>query len=238
MPLLAAKHALAPAAVADLFLGPTAWNRYTLDPRLPHYLQTLLDLRLVDLQSVLTALLRWSSAHALAPAALKEDEGRLNASGYIKSEAGVVVESKAGVAAGTDAAGLVRWENSFTSEEVIFYRLIKMVTLGSGIKDGKDALEITVVIAKWMLLFTAATAALPHEHEEDVMMSGLNAGVSASKKVREDVENSRAAFMLLLLGVCEYPLVQQALGMPHAKGRSSFFQFTLCVPVFRVCGRC
>lgn len=210
VPLLAARHHLHPFAVADLFLRPNPWNRYALDPRLPHYLQTLLDLRLVDLQAVLAGLFRWSTAHTLVP----RKEGSEPVKG-IKSE--VSGESK------DDGKkdDLVRWESSFTSEEVMFYRLTKAVGSGSGIRDAKDALEISMVVAKWMMLFTAASAALPSNHDEDVIMGGMNGDASASKKMRDDLENSRAAFVMLLMAVCENPVVLQTLGMPQAKGERS-----------------
>lgn len=205
-PLLAARHHLHPFAVADLFLRPNPWNRYTLDPRLPHYLQTLLDLKLVDLQAVLAGLFRWSTAHTLVP----QKEEAASAKG-LKSEAGSEIKHDG------KKDDLVRWESSFTSEEVMFYRLTKAVASGSGIRDAKDALEISIVVAKWMMLFTAASAALPPNHEEDVIMGGMNGSASASKKVRDDLENSRAAFVMLLMAVCENPMVLQTLSTPNAK---------------------
>lgn len=211
-PLLAARHHLNPFAVADLFLRPNPWNRYTLDPRLPHYLQTLLDLRLVDLQAVLAGLFRWSTAHTLVP----RKEGSVPAKGF-KSEARGEDKHDA------KKDNLLRWESSFSSEEVMFYRLTKAIGSGSGIRDAKDALEISLVVAKWMMLFTAASAALPSNHDEDVIMGGINGDASASKKMRDDLENSRAAFVMLLMAVCENPMVLQTLSTPHAKSEWSCF---------------
>lgn len=219
-PLLAARHHLGPFAVADLFLRPSAWNRYTLDPRMPHYLQTLLDLKLVDLQAVLAAMCRWSSAHALVAPRRKEEE---LARGF-KSEAGGEEDEKG--KSGVKKDGLVRWESSFTSEEVIFYRLTKLLGSGEAVKDAKDGLEVSIVIAKWMMLFAAASTALSHVHEEDVIMGGMNGDASASKKVREDMENSRAAFIMLLVHVIDKPIVLKALGSPYAKG--AWFLSSIC----------
>lgn len=50
------------------------------------------------------------------------------------------------------------------------------------------------------------------------MMGGMHGGISVSKKAREDFDNSRAAFIMLLMGVCENPVVLRALGHPYAKG--------------------
>lgn len=210
-PLLAARHHLQPFAVAALFLRPSPWNRYTLDPRLPHYLQTLLDLKLVDLQAVLAGLFRWSTAHTLVP----RKEEATPVKGF-KTEAGGETKPDG------DKDDVVRWESSFTSEEVMFYRLTKAVGSGSGIRNAKDALEIGLVVAKWIMLFTAASAALPPNNEEDVIMGGMSGDASASKKIRDDLENSRAAFVMLLMAVCENPIVLQTLSTPHAKSEWIF----------------
>lgn len=218
-PALHARHPMAAAPLADLCLRPCAWNRYTLDPRMPLYLQTLLDLRLVDLQSVLAGLFRYSTAHTVVG---KTDKGK-----GVKSEAGGgggggedEEESKAGIKGNSDA--VVRWLSSFASDEVIFYRLTKAVGSGSAVRNSRDAVEVCVMMARWMALFTAASAALPPAHDEDPLMGGMDGAVagSASKKSRDDLENSRAAFVMLLLGVCENPVVLQALSKPLAKGRS------------------
>jgi mediator of RNA polymerase II transcription subunit 5 len=59
------EHPLPPAAVADLFLRPQADNCYSLDPRVPPYLQVLSDLEYIDAPAILRALYRYSSSHTL-----------------------------------------------------------------------------------------------------------------------------------------------------------------------------
>lgn len=201
-PLHASRHPLGPLPVADIFLRPNAWNRNALDPRVPWYLQTLLDLRLVDLQAVLAGLLRYSSAHAIV-----RGGGAAAHKGSSPPEPGAEERKE-----------VVRWKNSLPSDEVIFYRLRQAVGNGQAIRNGKDAIEVCLMIARWMMLFTAASAALPAENEEDVIMGGIGGAYSATKKTRDQVENARAGFVMLLLGIVENPVVLQALSKPYAKG--------------------
>lgn len=210
-PLLHARHPLGHGPVADLVLRPTSWNKYTLDPRVPHYMQTLLDLGLVDTPAILAALYRYSTCHVLLAAdpRHRKQGGDGEADGGGGDKAG----EKAGEKAGKNE--VTRWQSSFSSEEVIFYRLTKAVAQGLAIRNSRDALDVSAIMARWMTLFTAASAAFQAD-DEDVIMGG--AGSKASQQKRDDMDNSRAAFVMLLLGVCENPLLLQALGKPFAKG--------------------
>ncbi|KAI2643530.1 mediator of RNA polymerase II transcription subunit 5 [Xylaria nigripes] len=106
---------------------------------------------------------------------------------------------------GEDRAPL-RWANSYSPEEVLFYRLSKAVRLGTGIKNPSEALTICVLMAQWMTMFTAASAAFA----QDVM--GQLQGT-----LRDEMEAARAAFVMLLLGVCENENVLRGLSRPPAK---------------------
>lgn len=214
VPTLHTRHPLPAAPVADLCLRPCAWNRYTLDPRMPLFLQTLLDLRLVDLQSVLAGLFRYSTAHTVVG---KTGKGKGVKTEAVGGAGGDEEDNKEGIKGANDA--VVRWSSSFASDEVIFYRLTKAVGSKSAVRNSRDAVEVCVMMARWMVLFTAASAALPPAHDDDPMMGDIGGASSASKKNRDDLENSRAAFVMLLLGVCENPDVLQALSKPLAKGR-------------------
>lgn len=205
-PLLHARHPLGHGPVADLVLRPTSWNKYTLDPRVPHYMQTLLDLGLVDTPAILAALYRYSTCHVLLAADPHGKQGDGEADGGGDKHAGAAGKNE-----------VTRWQSSFSSEEVIFYRLTKAVTQGLAIRNSRDALDVSAVMARWMTLFTAASAAFQAD-DDDVIMGG--AGSKASQQRRDDMDNSRAAFVMLLLGVCENPVVLQALGKPFAKGES------------------
>ncbi|KAI1438531.1 mediator of RNA polymerase II transcription subunit 5 [Xylaria sp. CBS 124048] len=99
----------------------------------------------------------------------------------------------------------LRWTNSYGPEEVLFYRLSKSVRLGTGIKSPSEALRICVSMSRWMTMFTAASAAFA----QDVM--GQLQGT-----VRDEMEAARAAFVMLLLGVCENENVLRGLSRPTA----------------------
>lgn len=100
-----------------------------------------------------------------------------------------------------------RWKNSYGQEETIFYRLTKSVALGTGIKSFGDAIAVCKVVAKWMSLFTSAAAAFA----QDIM------GQAHSLQAKDDMEASRAAFVMMLLGVCENQTVLRALSGPSAR---------------------
>ncbi|KAF3770718.1 Med5-domain-containing protein [Cryphonectria parasitica EP155] len=216
VPLHANRHPLGPLPVADLFLRPNTWNKNALDPRVPFYLQTLLELRLVDLQAVLAGLLRYSSAHAIVDAA-KDGEGQQQEEQENNEDDDD--DHKKAVAGQKGGKGntVTRWQSSFTSDEVIFYRLRQAVGTGSAIRNGKDAIEVSLMMARWMMLFTSASAALPVE-PDDVMMDGITSAYSAPKKARDQLENARAGFVMLLLSIVENPIVLQALSKPVARG--------------------
>lgn len=209
-PLLHSRYPLGPAPVADLLLRPAPWNRYTLDPRVPLYMQTLLDLKYIDTPAILKALYRYSTCHVLAdrqtPA--EQKQGRGAADGGDKAPP-----------RHKDGKTVTRWQSSFSSEEVIFYRLTKAVAQGAAIKNSRDSLEVSTIMARWMMLFTAASAAFPPD--EDVMMGGAGGAGrdKASQQSKDDMENSRAAFVMLLLGVCENHVVLEVLSKPLAKGK-------------------
>lgn len=213
VPQLQARHPLGAGPVADLCLRPSPWNRYTLDPRMPLYLQTLLDLRLVDLQAVLAGLFRYSTAHAVVG---RTGTGQANGGSQIKGK-GVKSEDEDQKDTKEGVKAVVRWQSSFTSEEFIFYRLTKAVHAGTAIRNSRDAAEVCVMMARWMALFTAASAALPPVHDDHDALMGAGAG-SPTERSRLNLDDSRAAFVMLLLGVCENNVVLGSLGKPFAKG--------------------
>ncbi|KAI2784944.1 Med5-domain-containing protein [Daldinia loculata] len=101
----------------------------------------------------------------------------------------------------------LRWGNSYGAEEVIFYRLTKAVAMGSGIGSSGDALQICKLMAQWMTLFTSASTAFAHD-----VMSQLH-----SPQSRDEMEAARAAFVMLLLAICESQTFLNALSRPFAK---------------------
>ncbi|KAK2065738.1 mediator complex subunit Med5 [Colletotrichum caudatum] len=103
---------------------------------------------------------------------------------------------------------LPRWGSSYAAEEVMFYRLTKSVAQGTAIQNTGIGLEIASIMAKWIALFTDAATAFT----VDVM------GQLHNSQVREEMESARAAFVALLLGVCENQVVLKALSKPEAQG--------------------
>ncbi|KAK8017519.1 mediator of rna polymerase ii transcription subunit 5 [Apiospora rasikravindrae] len=110
-------------------------------------------------------------------------------------------------ALGEHAPASMRWKSSYGQEETIFYRLTKANGLGTCVRSARESLEVCKSIAKWMVLFTSAAAAFSQE-----MMGQLHLAES-----RDDMETSRAAFVMLLLGVCENQIVLKALSRPFAQ---------------------
>ncbi|OTA85473.1 hypothetical protein M434DRAFT_400191 [Hypoxylon sp. CO27-5] len=186
--LLYSKHPLPPAIIADICLRPQSSNHESLDPRIPRYIQVLSHHKLIDTPSILKALYKYSTSHVQAQKA-----------GNLPSE-----ESEDKVP--------IRWGSSYASEEVIFYRITKAVALGTGIINAADALEVCKLMAKWMSLFTSASAAFAHE-----VMGQLQHGQLQIPQSRDEMEAARAAFVMLLLGICENQTVLSALSRPFAK---------------------
>ncbi|RYP66395.1 hypothetical protein DL771_007804 [Monosporascus sp. 5C6A] len=184
VPILNSKYPLPPAAIADVFLRPQPSNHESLDPRIPRYIPVLTQRRLIDTPSILKALYKYSTSHTQAQKAghppLEDAQARTTS---------------------------LRWGSSYSSEEVVFYRLTKAVGSGTGIKSASDALEVCKIIANWMFLFTSASTAFA----QDVMGQLQNA------PSKDEMEGTRAAFVMLLLSVCENRTVLNALGRPFAK---------------------
>lgn len=179
--LLDSKHPLPPIFIADLFLRPTPGNRDFLDPRIFQYLQVLLKLNLVNTTTVLLAL-------------------------YVHSTSQARVNQDSNAAADSGKAKLL-WGNSYSTEEVIFYRLTKAVAQGTGVRQAKDAIQVVRVMAKWMSLYTAVSASFAADAMGDLYPS----------QIKVEMESARAAFVMLLLGVCENPTVLNTLSRPTAK---------------------
>ncbi|KAF9869475.1 mediator of rna polymerase ii transcription subunit 5 [Colletotrichum karsti] len=100
-----------------------------------------------------------------------------------------------------------RWASSYAAEEVMFYRLTKSVAQATAITNMMTGLDVATIMAKWIALFTDAATAFT----VDVT------GRLHNSQAREEMESARAAFVALLLGVCENSVVLKALSKPEAK---------------------
>ncbi|KAJ2987042.1 hypothetical protein NUW58_g4724 [Xylaria curta] len=186
VPILYAKHPLPPAVIADIFLRPQPSNHESLDPRISRYLQVLSQHQLVDTSSILNGLYRYSTSQRFLHPAGTDGRDRDPTQHRHPTS--------------------LRWASSYNSEEILFYRLSKAVRLENRIKNTGEALGICVHVARWMTMFTTASAAFA----QDVMGQLQNTS-------REEMEAARAAFVMLLLSVCENHLVLRGLGRPAAK---------------------
>lgn len=184
VPFLYNKHPLPPVAIADICLRPQPSNHESLDPRISRYLEVLIQRKLVDTPSILNGLYKYSTSQMYLRPAGADDQAQ------------------------HQHQALLRWASSYTPEEVLFYRLSKVLRIGGGINNTSEALAICLLMARWMTMFTTASAAFA----QDVMVTGRLQNTS-----REEMEAARAAFVMLLLSVCENQHVLRGLSRPAAK---------------------
>jgi mediator of RNA polymerase II transcription subunit 5 len=135
--LLNKKHSLPPRRIADVLLRPNRHNHESLDPQIPHYLQTLLHGDLLDTPAVLYALLSYSSFRSAE-------------------------ESKPDT---EDCKGMLKWNKSYTQAEGIIYGLAKLVSSGSRPKDAQEALDLTKALTEWTKVLSIPGAAEDIMHE-------------------------------------------------------------------------
>jgi mediator of RNA polymerase II transcription subunit 5 len=135
--LLIAKHPLPASRISDLFLRPTEYNTISLDPRIVRYVQVLLGLELVTVPSVLRALCKVSSFRA--------PSGHQNG-----QEKDAIREQNGDKPGGKGKDDGKRWNNSYTAEETLFYRLTKYISSGTAPHDTQEAVELVMVCIQWM----------------------------------------------------------------------------------------
>lgn len=198
IPIHFKEHPLPAVIVADILLRPNPKNRYRLDPRVPPYLNALLKERRVDVPSVLRALYKYTSAHARVGS---PDAGALAGNGIKKED-----EDKEGT---QKNKRILRWQNSYSEEAIILWRLAQMIHQGTGIRTPRSAIQVSKVLAKWTGLFTEAAATFSRE------AFGSLHGMQAT----DETEDARNAFVLLFVAFSENPLVLSTLGRPVCKGR-------------------
>ena len=86
--------------------------------------------------------------------------------------------------------------------------MAKTVAQGDGVKSNVQAAQVLLILSKWITLFADAATAF----------SGDAFGTLQSMRAKEDMESSRSAFIVLLLGVCENHHALDTLSKPSAKG--------------------
>ncbi len=119
--LLNNKHPLPPRRVADVLLRPTKHNNESIDPQVPQYVQKLLYVDLLDIPSVLRALLRYSTFRSAGEQKL-DSEGRKD---------------------------ILRWSKSYLQAESLTYGLAKVVSSGSRPKSAQEAVALIKALTEW-----------------------------------------------------------------------------------------
>jgi mediator of RNA polymerase II transcription subunit 5 len=108
---------------ATIFLRPTSKDAEALDPRIPSYIDKLLEIGLVEFHDVLRALLLCSRFHRP----------------HISDETEKEVE--------TDSP---TWRNPIELDEIILFRVSKAVNTGKCPRDFSEALGIIKAASNWM----------------------------------------------------------------------------------------
>jgi mediator of RNA polymerase II transcription subunit 5 len=135
--LLSKKHSLPPRRVADILLRPNKHNTDSLDPQIPHYVQTLLHGDLLDLPAVLCTLLKYSS---FSPA----EEPKPDAE---------------------ERKQTLKWSKSYTQAEGVTYGLAKLVSSGVRPKDAQEAIHLIKALTEWTKALAVLGAAEDMMHD-------------------------------------------------------------------------
>ncbi|KAK1754698.1 mediator of RNA polymerase II transcription subunit 5 [Echria macrotheca] len=186
------KHPFHPDVIADLLLQPPKPKGFMLDSRVPQFLDVLLRLQVVNTPSVLLALHKYSTLHSHAPPSDHGDTGTATKS------------KKAG--ARKPLPPQQRWAGSYSMDELVFFRLSKNISQGTGIRTLRQAFHVAAVVCRWMELFTDVMTAL----------SRTDFATMQSLQTKAEVEATHQAFAHLVMSMCENPLTLAMLEKPHA----------------------
>ncbi|PNP48362.1 hypothetical protein TGAMA5MH_00646 [Trichoderma gamsii] len=202
--LVQSKHRLPPEIIADFFIRPMKSNCVSPDPRIPPYVSVLTKLRYTDAVSILRALYRYSSLHALIPEQSQHEGDGANGEGATRQDA--------------QQAPSLRWKSSSWLEEVMFYHVIKLLVEGSAFKDSRTALELIHISSKWMVLFTTAS---------NSMTADMLGGSLQDPQVRHEMETAWGALVPLVLRLVDNAAFVKVVSQPSAKGARKVFSESL-----------
>ncbi|KAI1326844.1 mediator complex subunit Med5 [Xylariaceae sp. FL0255] len=179
------KHPVKPAVVADVFLQPQPTNHEALDPRVPRYLQVLIQQKLVDTPSILESLHRYSSSHIYTPV---EDETHVRwTNSYAAEEIIFYRLAKNGIASVREAllvcGHMARWMNLFTAA-------FTAVALGH-IQNTHTREEMEAARAAFVMLLLRVS-------ENKYVLDSLSR--APSKVMRQALSDSLASFNPSILG--------------------------------------
>lgn len=129
--LLHLKYPLQPHEISQIFLAPTEDNGFSLDPRIPRYLQVLLDLHMVNVPSILRALAAYSTFGTQADS----QSGEANTQGTDKKRK------------------IKRWTSSYATDEMLLYKMAKSVVANGNSQTAHNApWELLAESKRWMKL--------------------------------------------------------------------------------------
>jgi mediator of RNA polymerase II transcription subunit 5 len=135
--LLNKKHPLPPRRVADILLSPNKHNTESFDPQIPHYVQAVLNADLLDVPSVLYALLKYSSFRSA-------EEPKPDAEGYKET---------------------LRWSKPYSQAEGVIYGLAKILSSGARPKDTQEAIDLIKAVTQWTIVLAVPGVAEDMMHE-------------------------------------------------------------------------
>jgi len=135
--LLNKKHPLPPRRVADILLSPNKHNTESFDPQIPHYIQALLHADLLDIPSILYALLKYSSFRSVGE--LKPDS-----EGHKET---------------------LIWSKPYSQAEGVICGLVKFVSSGARPKDTQEAIGLIKAVTQWTIVLAVPEAAEDMMHE-------------------------------------------------------------------------
>lgn len=181
--ILNSKYPLSSSRICDIFLSPQAENSYSLDPRATKYIQILQSRQLVNVPSVLKALLNYSSFS-------KHNGDNDNGSGEASQQ------RMDGGQKGDQPHKY--WRNSYGAEETLFYRLASRIHSGGAPHDTNETVELVKASIQWMEVVIAANNSAEEMMELD------------ETHTREKNAQSMA-LGTLVIAVVENPRVHEAL---------------------------
>lgn len=201
--LLSGAHHLPPAQIASIFLAPTPYNDFCLDMRVSRYLLILLDLDLVSISAILSALRQHSTFQTQA-----------QQSNHSSQESGNKSDGKE-----KRKEAPKRWTMSFGSDETIFYKLTKHLTTTPATSHADEPTNLLHECLAWITLATEA------QHQDDVHALDL------SFKYSSEMFMATLALATFLVAVIEDSGVQRVLARSRDASKQLVDKLTLFIPL-------
>ena len=142
--ILHLKYPLSPYEISRIFLAPTENNDFALDPRVPRYLQVLLEEGIVNVPS----LMRWLAGYSTFGTQAENNNGTPPQVQDLQKTGEPLVKEKKRV---------VRWNSSYATDELLFYKMAKHVVADAHTKSAHhEPCELLTECKRWMKLVISA----------------------------------------------------------------------------------